>query len=243
MSNLNRSKKGYVRRKNLSIFGIGVLRDRYWSRKLCLFYKVLENENFKYLFSFIPTKRSLYSTQNIHNIPLLNTKHNFFKNSIFPSTIIEWNNLDPQLTNSENFSVFKNNILKFIRPSPNSVYNCHNPRGVCLITSLGLGLSNLRNYKFKHGFQDTLNPLCSCGNDVESTEHFLLHCPQFVNERRTLLNTLGNFNYSLLKNTSNVVTQTLLFGNASLSPSDNSKILSDTINFTLSTKRFDEQLF
>ena len=49
-----------------------------------------------------------------------------------------------------------------------------------------------------------LNPLCSCGNDVESTEHFLLHCPQFVNERRTLLSTLGNFNCSLLENTSKV---------------------------------------
>ena len=27
-------------------------------------------------------------------------------------------------------------------------------------------------------------------NDVEATEHFLLHCRQFVNERRTFLSTL-----------------------------------------------------
>ena len=164
------------------------------------------------------------------------------KNSFFPSGIIEWSNLD-LLRKSENFSVFKSNILKFIRPSPNSVYNCHNPRGICLITRLRLGLSHLREHKFKYGFQDTLNPLCSCGNDVESTEHFLLHCPQFVNERRTLLSTLGNFNCSLLENTSKVLTQTLLLGNTSLSESDNSKILSATIDFILSTKRFDEQLF
>ena len=121
------------------------------------------------------------------------------------------------------FSVFKSNILKFIRPSPNSVYNCHNPRGICLITRLRLGLSHLREHKFKHGFQDMLNPLCSCGNDVESTEHFLLRCPKFVNERHTLLSSLGIFNCSLLENTSKVLTQTLLFGNASLSPSDNSQ--------------------
>ena len=171
--------------------GLESLRDRRWCRKLCLFYKVLENERPKYLFSLIPSRRSLYWTRNIHNIPLVNTKHNFFKNSFFLSTIIEWNNLDPHLRKSENFSVFKSNILKFIRPSPNSVYNCHNPRGICLITRLRLGLSHLREHKFKHGFQDMLNPLCSCGNDVESTEHFL-HCPQFVNERRVLfLSTLG----------------------------------------------------
>ena len=101
----------------------------------------------------------------------------------------------------------------------------------------------LREHKFKHGFEDTLNPLCSCGNDIESTEHFLFHSPQFANERRFLLSTSGNFNYSLLENTSNVLTQTLLFGNISLSSSDNSKILSATIHFILSTKRFDKQLF
>ena len=155
------------------------------------FYKVLENKNRKYLFSLIPTRRLLFSIRNIHNIPLPNTKHNFFKNSFFPSTIIEWNNLDPHLRKSESFSVFKSNILKFIRPFPNSVYNCHKPWGVCLIRRLRRGLSHLRGDKFIHGFQDTLNPLCTCGNDEESAEHFLLHCPQFVDERRTLGN-LGN---------------------------------------------------
>ena len=235
--------RGTSKEKIYQELGLESLRYRRWYRKLCLFYKILENKNPKYLFSLIPTRRSLSSARNIHNIPLVNTKHNFFKNSFFLSTIIEWNNLDPHLRKSENFLVFKSNILKFIRPSPNSVYNCHNPRGICLITRLRLGLSHLREHKFKHGFQDMLNPLCSCGNDVESTEHFLLHCPQFVNERRTLLSTLGNFNCSLLENTSKVLTQTLLLGNTSLSENDNSKILSAAIDFILSTKRFDEQLF
>ena len=126
--------------------------------------------------------------------------------------------------------------------SRNSVYNCHNPRGICLITKLKLGLNHLRELKFKHVFQNTLNPLCSCRNDVESTEHFLLHCPQIANERRTLLSTLGNFNYSLLENTSNFLMQTLLFENMSLSPSNKSRILDATVDFVWSTKRFDEQL-
>ena len=67
--------------------------------------------------------------------------------------------------------------------------------------------------------------------------------PNFFNERRTLLSTLGNFNCSLLENTSKVLAQILLFANTSLSPSDNSKILRVTIVFILSTKRFDEELF
>ena len=130
-----------------------------------------------------------------------------------------------------------------MRPSSNSVYNCHNPRGVCLIIRLKLGLSHLKRHKFNHSFQDTLNSLCSCENDVESTEHFLLHCHQFVNKRRTLLSTLGNLNYSLLENNSNFLTQTLLFGNMSLSTNNNSKIFNATINLILSAKRFEERLF
>ena len=39
------------------------------------------------------------------------------------------------------------------------------------------------------------------------------------------------------------MTQTLLFGNMSLNSSDNSKILNATIDFIVSTKRFDEKLF
>ena len=146
----------------------------------------------------------------------MNTNHNFFKNSFFPSTINKWNNLDSYLRKSESFLVFKSNIrflkAKFIGPSLDPIYNYHNPTGICLITRRRLGLSHLRNHKFKHGLQNTLNPLCSCGNDVESTENFLLHCLQFVNERRTLLSTLVLY-YSLLENTCNILTQTLLFGN------------------------------
>ena len=166
-----------------------------------------------------------------------------FSKTVFQLTIIERNNLDPHLRKSESFSVFKSNILQFIRPSLNFVYSCHNPRGICLITRLSLGLIHLREHKIKYGFQYTLNPLCGCENDVESTENILLHCSQFVNGRRTHLSILGNFNYSLSGNNSNALTQTLLFGNISLSLSDNSKILNGTIDFILSTKRFDEQLF
>ena len=117
MPSFNRSNKRYIKKKHL---GLEFLQDRRWCRKLCLFYKILENENPKYLFSLIPTRRSLYSTRNIHNIPLLDTKHKFFKNSFFPSTIID---LDPPLRKSENFSLFKSSILKLMRPYLNSVYN------------------------------------------------------------------------------------------------------------------------
>ena len=39
---------------------------------------------------------------------------------------------------------------------------------------LRLGVSHLREHKCKHSFQDTLNPLCSCELNIESTSSYFL---------------------------------------------------------------------
>ena len=158
----------------------------------------------------------------------------------FPSSIIEWNKLDPQLENSVSLSIFKCNIVQFVRPLRNNVYGCHNPKGIKLLTRLRLSLSHLREHKFKHSFQDTLNPICLCGDDVESTSHFLLYCPSFNNERCILLNTLNQIDSNLLNKTDTLLVESLLYGNKSMNRSNNTRILNATITFILSTNRFEE---
>ena len=61
--------------------------------------------------NLIPIRIIPYATRTKGNVPLLKTKHNFFENSFFPTAIIEWNNLDPNLKNSKNISVFKEKYL------------------------------------------------------------------------------------------------------------------------------------
>ena len=114
-----------------------------------------------------------------------NTKHNFLRSTFFPSTLIEWNNLDNNTRNSESYVNFKKSILRFIRPSENPIFNCHNPGGIQLIARLRLGLSHLREHNFKHNFQDTLNPICSCGENIETTAHYLLNCSNYLNKTTT----------------------------------------------------------
>ena len=94
-------------------------------------------------------------------------KHKFFKNSYFPSTIFEWNKLDSNIRNSETLNTFRSNIPKFIRPTANSIFDCHNPIWVKLLTRLRSGLRRLHEHKIKNIFQDTLNPLCSSGKVVD----------------------------------------------------------------------------
>ena len=146
-----------------------------WYRKLCLFYKIFKENKPVYLFNLIPTKNLNYNTRNTDKITLFHTKYNFFKNSFFPSTVIEWNKLDPNLRSTASLSVFKKNLLKFIRPSRNSVFNCHNCKEIKYLTRLRLGLSHLREHKFKRSFQDTLNPFCSCG--LHANTHFISLLP------------------------------------------------------------------
>ena len=125
----------------------------------------------------IPVRDKLCSTRNALNIPSLNATFNFFKYSLFLFTIIEWNKLDPGLRKAESLPLFKTNILNFIRVSPASFYNCHNPKGLKSITRLRFDLSHLREHEFKHSFQHTINLLCNGGLDIESSEDFLLRCP------------------------------------------------------------------
>ena len=94
----------------------------------------------------------MYKTRHVANVPSLSFKPSFFKNTSFPSAILEWNKLDPSLQNSVSYNVFKNSILKFIRPSLNKIFQCHNPKGIKLVTRLRLGVSHLREHKFKHSF-------------------------------------------------------------------------------------------
>ena len=55
---------------------------------------------------------------------------------------------------------------------------------------LRLEFSHLNEHKFRHGFKDTLNPLCTCGAEVETTEDFLLHCQLYSTHRSELFDKI-----------------------------------------------------
>ena len=190
--------RGTSKEKLFEELGLESLQHSRWYRKLCCFYKILKDQSPKYLFNIIPKLNRPYSTRNANNIPHFKVKHSFFKNTFFPSVIIEWNKLDPEIQNVPSLNIFKKNILKFIRPTANNMFGCHNLKSIKYLTRLRLGLSHLHEHKFKNNFQDTLNPLCACGCDIENTCHFLLDCPNFLTERNTLLNKITNVDRNIL---------------------------------------------
>ena len=114
--------------------------------------------------------------------------------------IIEWNKIDKNTRKTESLNIFKNDILKFMWPSQNIVYNCHNnPKGIKLLTIFRVVLSQLRAHKFKHSLQYTLNLICDCGEKIETSSHYLFHCPEdYLQESMTLLNKVRCIIHSIL---------------------------------------------
>ena len=82
-----------------------------------------------------------------------------------------WNNIDISIHNSSPCDIFKNLILRFIRPEPNKISSTQNFNGLKLLTRMRLGLSHLADHKFRYSFQDWLNRICSCGQEIETTRH------------------------------------------------------------------------
>ena len=99
--------------------GLESLRSRRWYRKMSFLYKVLKSESPSHLFSTIPKSNNRqHQTRNSDNIPSFFAKHDYLKNSFFPSAITEWNKLDCYIRNADSFKVFKNRLLSFIDPCP-----------------------------------------------------------------------------------------------------------------------------
>ena len=130
------------------------------------------------------------------------------------------------------YNIFKSRLLRFVRPLENSVFACHNPIGIKYLTRIRLGFSHLRYHKFKHGFLDAIDPLCSCNTGIENTVHYFLHCSNFSTAQNTLLNEIAIFDSPLL-----IKMKSKLF---KLSFMETQPIL---IKYILEAKRFEGPIF
>ena len=133
--------------------------------------------------------------------------------------------------------------MEFTIPSPNSIFDIYNPYGIKLLTRLRLRLSQLNERKFKHGFNDTINPICICGGDIESINHFLMHCPEYCEARQTLLDNIQSIDKMLLSQNESLLTHLLLYGDPERNSNVNAFIFNSAIEFILSSGRFNGPLF
>ena len=101
-----------------------------------------------------------------------------------------------------------------------------------LLTRLRIGFSHLREHKFRHGFQDTVETFCNCrSNAIENTEHYLLQCSNFTVERLVLFDKLRTLHITLIPLNPSHLIRVLLYGDQNAADHTNREILNAVINF------------
>ena len=103
-------------------------------------------------------------------------------------------------------------------------------------------LECLEEHKFRHNFQDTINLLCSCSLEKESTSHFFLRCQNFITPRTNFMNELCKVDSNILNLDEISLTKLLLYGDSKYENNVNKNILLASINFILSANQFEGHL-
>ena len=205
-------------------------------------FKIMIEEAPKFLTKMIPKGQQIIVTRN-SNIPTFYCRTDCFKYSFFPSTLKDWFNLDASIRNSESIAIFKSRLLSLIQPFQSNIYNIFDPIGLKLLTRFRLGFSHLNEHKFRHDFQDCLNPLCLCNFEIEDTTHYLLHCQYFSEHRINLINSVNSVFDNFESFSDNNKRDILLYGDRRFDTNKNKIILESTITYIKNTDRFSGSLF
>ena len=96
----------------------------------------------------------------------------------------------------------------------------------------------LGEHKFRHNFQYSLDPFFNCGRHIETTIHFILHCSNYLNQRKTIFEKVISMKRSFLNQNDSILAETLLFASNDLSDDENAWIIESTIEFIITTERF-----
>ena len=187
-------------------------------------FKIIKEKAPAYLLKLVPKCEPTIRTRN-------NCITDCFKYSFCPSTLNGWLNLDPNMKSAESFSLFKSRLLPFIQPVQRSIYNIFDPKGLKFLSRLRLGFSHLNEHRFRHNFQDCLNPLCSGSLEIKDTSHYLLHCHHFLHHRVDLMNSLKSVCDNFESMSDNVKKDLLLFGDSRFDENKNKVILGATISY------------
>ena len=237
--------KGTSRERLYQELGLESLKDRRWHRKMCFFNKIVKGLLPKYLTSYLqlhnnPIYQTRSTAKNIVKLTASRTVN--FNNSFFPLCSQEWNNLSDDIKSLPSPISFKKALLSFVKTSENSVFAIHDNNGIKLLTRLRLNFSHLNEHKFRHNFLDTLNPMCSCGSEPETTAHFLLRCQNHVTNRSKFIKNVYNLDQTLRNYDGTHLLHILLYGSEKLNFNLNKEIINLAICYLKDTECFNENL-
>ena len=118
------------------------------------------------------------------------------------------------------------NIMLFLY----TIFDIYNPYGIKLLIRLRLGLSHLNERKFKHGFKEIINPICTCGGAIES-KIISFSSLEYCEARQTPSDNIQSIHKMLLSKSESLLTHLLLFSDPKRNSNVNAFILDSATEF------------
>ena len=231
--------KGSSRSKLYDELGWESLSDRRLCSRVKQIFKIANNLTPDYLAYKLPShSRPLYDGGIRNSFRELICKSNRYKNSFFPDAIHCWNSIINHFENMPSLVALRKHLNVLFRPYRKSIFGIHDPTGIRYLFQLRVKMSPLRSHKYQHNFEDTPTEMCSCGQGIENTNHFLFTCSFFALERITLIDSVSHL---LPQNDLEIKTNECnlyLYGHPRLNQVENKSIIQATICFIKESGRF-----
>lgn len=192
--------------------------------KMRSFSKIVDKSLPNYLCDILPgtVGRSL---RNSNNIKSFKCRTETFMSSFIPSSIKMWNTLPQEHRNSG----YINQSLSSY--SSSDLFNYGKRETSVKLAQLRMKCSKLNAHLFSLHVMDSA--ACTCGFDLEDTNHYLFHCPLFTLERNILYNSFNDLDFQNL-----VINEEILIrGGLNLTLDQNVSIFKIVFKFIESTSR------
>ena len=148
------------------------------------------------------------------------------RNSFIPSMTRTWNDLDDSIKFIGSIHDLKAHLRKNdTKPPP--FYYAGDRKSQIFHTRMRMGCSPLRNDLFKMNIIDRQD--CDCGYPIENPKHYFFDCPHYAEERRIFQEIDVAFTHDV---------KTFLFGDATKTIRQNTKLFETICQYIKSTKRF-----
>ena len=210
---------------------------------LSLFHKVVKNETRPLIRECLPPRSINHETLRSGGLMNFPYKGLQFANSFFPWFTKRYNLLSVE-TRKLPLNDFKQSLSKTLKPTKFKHYSYGQKYPNLLLTRIRVNCSYLKAHSYTTGHSNTT--ACSfCESKIENSLHFIIKCPHFTEQRRTLFDKMEqNFIPNFKKLTMKRQFEILVYGYEPQNPEMkriNGKILIYTQNFIMKTNRFKQE--
>ena len=210
---------------------VGVtLKERIAQADLTMLFKIIRGFAPQYLgniLSDLVGQRHYFLRNHNFRVPLCRLET--FKRSFFPRVISLWNELPQLPKEADSVETFKHFFKK--EPDEHQVLYYYGDRWPSVHHArMRMGCSKLNSDLFNN-LHVLDSPWCHCRASSETTEHYLLSCHLWTNQRDIMIDSIQGL--------MPVTTDNLLFGNREVSLEVNKQVFMAVHKFIIDTKRFD----